>query len=172
MNFHQLIRVNTMNDRMQYKIRGWTYTAQCLNPFQRTITINDLPQSALEVRVRASDELVNSSARHVRSWSLVKVDVEGYEGLMMEGAKETILRTETLVMEFSPELLKKRELILLPCCKNFPANSRASTASRQPNWFPHRWRNVWRTTISWNWYLTGEEDKARALVVLAGRLRY
>jgi FkbM family methyltransferase len=222
-----------MNDRMQYKIRGWAYTAECLNPFQSTISINNLPlglklqaykrdavgrglyrrkihepalthmllsrfaapahrafidvganlgyfscllsklagpsgtvlavepepknfqlleqnlrinqlenvmvhrcalgtgegttmlglykpsnrgrhsivnanpKSAIEVRVRTLDELVMSSAGYVSSWSLVKVDVEGYEGLMLEGAKETISRTETLVMEFSPELLKK-----------------------------------------------------------------
>jgi FkbM family methyltransferase len=222
-----------MNDRLQYTIRGWAYTAECLNPFRSTITINDLPlglklqaykrdavgrglyrrkihepaltnlllsrfatpaqrtfidvganigyfscllsklagpsgtvlavepepknfqllehnlrmnrlenvvvhrcalgasdgtamlglykpsnrgrhsivdanpKSAIEVRVRALDELVKSSTSHVSSWSLLKVDVEGYEGLMMEGAKETISRTETLVMEFSPELLKK-----------------------------------------------------------------
>jgi hypothetical protein len=36
----------------------------------------------------------------------VKIDVEGYEGFVIEGATETLPRIETLVMEFSPALLK------------------------------------------------------------------
>ena len=228
----QAVRVTPMNKGLQYKIRGWAYTAKCLNPFSRTITINDLPmglkllaykrdavgrglyrrkihepaltnlllsrfaslsqgnfidaganigyfscllsklagpagsvlaiepepqniqllqqnlklnrlqnvtvqscalgaaegvallglykpsnrgrhslvapnpKTSIQVRVRTLDELVKSSASHVRSWSLMKVDVEGYEGLMMEGAKETLSRTETLILEFSPDLLR------------------------------------------------------------------
>jgi FkbM family methyltransferase len=63
--------------------------------------------STVPVRVRTLDELVKSSAGGVASWSLVKIDVEGYEGFVLAGAKETLLKMESLVMEFSPALLKK-----------------------------------------------------------------
>ena len=37
----------------------------------------------------------------------MKIDVEGYEGFVIDGAKEALPKIETLVMEFSPALLKK-----------------------------------------------------------------
>jgi hypothetical protein len=37
----------------------------------------------------------------------VKIDVEGYEPFVIEGAKETLSRTETLVIEYSPHFLRK-----------------------------------------------------------------
>jgi len=61
----------------------------------------------IEVRVRTLDSLVKSAANNNAGWSLVKIDVEGYEGFVVQGARETLPLVQTLVMEFSPELLKK-----------------------------------------------------------------
>jgi FkbM family methyltransferase len=63
-------------------------------------------KSRIEVRVRTLDEVAGAAGENVTSWSLAKIDVEGYEGFVIEGAKETLSRIETLVMEFSPALLK------------------------------------------------------------------
>ena len=63
-------------------------------------------KSQVEVPVRTLDEIARTSGKNVSSWSLVKIDVEGYEGFVIEGASETLPRIETLVMEFSPSLLK------------------------------------------------------------------
>lgn len=64
-------------------------------------------KSRIEVPVRTLDDVARNSGENVTSWSLVKIDVEGYERFVIEGAKETLPRIETLVMEFSPALLKK-----------------------------------------------------------------
>jgi FkbM family methyltransferase len=64
-------------------------------------------KSAIEVPVTTLDNLTRKSGNDSTSWSLVKIDVEGYEAFVLEGAKETLSRTETLFMEFSPALLKK-----------------------------------------------------------------
>jgi FkbM family methyltransferase len=64
-------------------------------------------RSTIEVRVRTLDDIAKSSGCGNALWSLVKVDVEGYEGFVLAGAKETFPRMESLVMEFSPALLKK-----------------------------------------------------------------
>lgn len=63
-------------------------------------------KSRIKVPVRTLDDVARNSGRNVSSWSLVKIDVEGYEGFVIDGAKETLPRIETLVMEFSPALLK------------------------------------------------------------------
>jgi len=63
-------------------------------------------KSHVKVPVRTLDDIVRNSGKDVSSWSLVKIDVEGYEGFVIEGAKETLPSIETLVMEFSPALLK------------------------------------------------------------------
>jgi FkbM family methyltransferase len=64
-------------------------------------------KSRIKVPVRTLDDVVRNSGTNVTSWSLAKIDVEGYESFVIEGAKETLPRIETLVMEFSPALLKK-----------------------------------------------------------------
>jgi len=64
-------------------------------------------KSQIKVPVRTLNEIARTSGKNVRSWSLVKIDVEGYEGFIIDGARETLPRIETLVMEFSPALLKK-----------------------------------------------------------------
>lgn len=60
----------------------------------------------IRVPVRTLDDLARDSGTGGKSWSLVKIDVEGYEAFVLDGAKETLPRIETLVMEFSPALLK------------------------------------------------------------------
>jgi FkbM family methyltransferase len=61
----------------------------------------------IEVPVRTLDAIASECKGNAKSWSLAKIDVEGYEGFVIEGAKETLSRIETLIMEFSPALLKK-----------------------------------------------------------------
>jgi FkbM family methyltransferase len=61
----------------------------------------------IKVPVKTLDHLAKDFGQNINSWSLVKIDVEGYEGFVIEGATETLPRIETLVMEFSPALLKK-----------------------------------------------------------------
>jgi FkbM family methyltransferase len=60
----------------------------------------------IEVPVKTLDEIASNSGKNVSWWSLVKIDVEGYEGFVIDGARETLPRIETLVMEFSPALSK------------------------------------------------------------------
>jgi FkbM family methyltransferase len=64
-------------------------------------------KSVIEVPIRKLDDLTKQSADGTNSWSLVKIDVEGYEAFVIEGAKETLSRTEILVIEYSPQLLRK-----------------------------------------------------------------
>jgi FkbM family methyltransferase len=63
-------------------------------------------KSQVKIPVRILDDVARNSGKNVGSWSLVKIDVEGYEGYVIDGAKETLPRIETLVMEFSPAILK------------------------------------------------------------------
>jgi hypothetical protein len=50
------------------------------------------------------DDLAKDSGKNIKSWSLAKIDVEGNEGFVIDGAKETLHQVEILVMEFSPSL--------------------------------------------------------------------
>ncbi len=59
----------------------------------------------IEVPVRRLDDLLRGT--DVQSWNLLKVDVEGYEPFVFEGAQETLSRTQMLAMEFLPEAWKK-----------------------------------------------------------------
>ena len=61
----------------------------------------------ITIPVRRLDDLVRESAPTVNTWSLLKMDVEGYEGFVLEGAKETLPKLDALVLEFSPALLRK-----------------------------------------------------------------
>lgn len=67
-------------------------------------------RSRIIVPVRTLDDLVREAAGDVASWSLVKIDVEGYEGFVMEGMSGALQRIETLVLEYSPVLWKKSGL--------------------------------------------------------------
>jgi FkbM family methyltransferase len=64
-------------------------------------------KSRIKVTVRTLDDVARDSGKNVSSWSLAKIDVEGYEAFVIDGANETLPSIETLVMEFSPALLKK-----------------------------------------------------------------
>jgi FkbM family methyltransferase len=64
-------------------------------------------KAQVKVPLRTLDEIASSSGSSVQSWSLLKIDVEGYEAFVIDGAKKTLPRVEALVMEFSPTLLKK-----------------------------------------------------------------
>jgi FkbM family methyltransferase len=63
-------------------------------------------KNQIEVPIKTLDELARSAGPPGESWSLLKIDVEGYEGFVLDGAKETLPRVETLVMEYSPALLQ------------------------------------------------------------------
>lgn len=63
-------------------------------------------KQAIEVPITTLDNLTRASGNDLKSWSLVKIDVEGYEAFVLDGARETLSRTQTLVMEFSPAILK------------------------------------------------------------------
>lgn len=54
----------------------------------------------IEVPVRRLDDVVREAG--VKRWALVKMDVEGYEPFVFEGAAETLSRTEMLAMEYAP----------------------------------------------------------------------
>jgi len=60
------------------------------------------PSLCIEVGCTTLDDFARKNPRP----DLVKIDVEGYEGFVIDGAKETLHRVETLAMEFSPALLK------------------------------------------------------------------
>ncbi len=62
-------------------------------------------KSFIEVPVRRLDDLLQNSG--VQSWDLLKIDVEGYEPFVFEGAQETLSRTQMLAMEFLPDAWKK-----------------------------------------------------------------
>jgi FkbM family methyltransferase len=68
--------------------------------------LNTNAKLQIKIPVRALDDLTRESGENIKSWSLVKIDVEGYEGFVIEGARESLPRIETLVMEFSPALQK------------------------------------------------------------------
>lgn len=59
----------------------------------------------IEVPVRRVDDLVKDAG--VQSWALVKMDVEGYEPFVFEGAPQTLARTELLALEYAPSYWKK-----------------------------------------------------------------
>ncbi len=62
-------------------------------------------QDTIEVPVHRLDDLLRNCG--VSSWSLMKVDVEGFEPYVFQGATETLSRTEVLLMEYSPAHWKK-----------------------------------------------------------------
>jgi len=59
----------------------------------------------IDVPVRRIDDLLRDAG--VDLWTLMKMDVEGYEPFAFEGAAETLARTEALVMEYAPAYWKK-----------------------------------------------------------------
>jgi FkbM family methyltransferase len=59
----------------------------------------------IQVPVRRLDDLVEKG--NVRSWAVLKLDVEGYEPFVFEGGEKTLSSTEILVMEYSPRHWRK-----------------------------------------------------------------
>src|SRR6202142_2416350 len=53
-------------------------------------------KARIHVPVRTLDDVARNSGKNVSSWSLVKIDVEGYEGFVLDGAREILPRIETL----------------------------------------------------------------------------
>ncbi|MBS1839263.1 MAG: FkbM family methyltransferase [Acidobacteria bacterium] len=59
----------------------------------------------IEVPVRRLDDLLQGSS--VDSWAAMKLDAEGYEPYIFEGAQQTLARTDLLLMEYAPTYWKK-----------------------------------------------------------------
>jgi len=59
----------------------------------------------IEVPVRRLDDLLADS--EVTSWTLIKMDVEGFEPYVFQGAAETLKRAERLALEYAPDYWKK-----------------------------------------------------------------
>ena len=59
----------------------------------------------IEVPVRRLDDLLKDSG--VQSWTLIKMDVEGFEPYVFQGGAETLKRTEWLALEYAPDYWKK-----------------------------------------------------------------
>jgi FkbM family methyltransferase len=64
--------------------------------------MNQLTKGDLSISVRTLDDL----ARDIGSIALLKVDVEGFEKLVLEGAQQTLGRVECVFFESSVELCK------------------------------------------------------------------
>jgi len=61
----------------------------------------------IDVPVRRLDDLVRDADTGVTEWALMKLDVEGFEPFVFEGAPETLSRTKLLAMEFAPTYWRK-----------------------------------------------------------------
>jgi FkbM family methyltransferase len=59
----------------------------------------------IDVPVRRIDDLLKDST--VKSWTLMKMDVEGFEPFVFAGGAETLSRTESLALEYAPAYWKK-----------------------------------------------------------------
>jgi len=65
-------------------------------------------QEFIDVRVRRLDDLLKNSG--TASWTLMKIDVEGFEPFVFAGATETLSRTECLALEFASAYWKKSNI--------------------------------------------------------------
>jgi len=59
----------------------------------------------IEVPVRRLDDLLQDAG--VDSWTAMKLDAEGYEPYILQGAQQTLPLVETLLMEYAPIYWKK-----------------------------------------------------------------
>ena len=66
--------------------------------------IMDHGRGGSTVPVRCLDELLDAHGLSELPIAAMKVDVEGYEPLVLAGGREALSRTQILVMEFSPDL--------------------------------------------------------------------
>jgi FkbM family methyltransferase len=74
----------------------------------------------VEVPVRRLDDLLKNSG--VTSWTLMKIDVEGFEPFVFQGATETLACTESLALEYSPASWKKKQIDPATVFKNLAAH--------------------------------------------------
>jgi FkbM family methyltransferase len=77
-------------------------------------------ENFIDVPVRRLDDLLKDS--HHAVWDLLKIDVEGFEPFVFAGATETLSRTESLALEFSPALWKKSYIKPADVFHNLSAN--------------------------------------------------
>lgn len=59
-------------------------------------------EQSIDVVVSTIDELIEECFPDIPSFSLIKIDVEGYETFVIRGAKKTLLKTRALALEFNP----------------------------------------------------------------------
>jgi FkbM family methyltransferase len=62
-------------------------------------------RTTIEVPVRRLDDVVRDAA--VNSWALLKMDVEGFEPFVLQGAADTLSKTRSLVLEYAAEDWRK-----------------------------------------------------------------
>jgi len=62
----------------------------------------------IDVPVRTLDGLLRDSG--VASWTLMKMDVEGFEPFAFAGGAETLSRTESLALEYAPDYWRKAKI--------------------------------------------------------------
>lgn len=62
----------------------------------------------VSVPVHRLDDLLNGAS--ICRWSLMKLDVEGFEPFVFGGAAETLARTDSLALEYSPASWKKAKV--------------------------------------------------------------
>ena len=88
----------------------------------------------VDVPVRRLDDLVRDAG--VSSWALLKLDVEGFEPFVFQGATETLSRTEALAMEYAPVHWRAAGInpsdVLGPLAGSFPRISRFEGTSLAP----------------------------------------
>ncbi|HVK47201.1 MAG TPA: FkbM family methyltransferase [Pseudobacter sp.] len=60
-----------------------------------------------EVKTVRLDSLLEQEGMSTRRIKLIKIDVEGYEYMAMLGAKESLKRTDYLLTEFTPDMMRK-----------------------------------------------------------------
>lgn len=61
----------------------------------------------IEVPVIRLDDLLAREGLDQRPIKLLKIDIEGYEYMAMQGARQALLRCEHLLTEFTPDLMKQ-----------------------------------------------------------------
>jgi FkbM family methyltransferase len=57
---------------------------------------------SVEVKLSTLDQLVGEISPEISNFSLIKIDVEGYEPFAIKGAEKTLLKTDILVLEYNP----------------------------------------------------------------------
>jgi len=74
--------------------------------------IQDYGKGSRVVPVRAIDTTLNDLGLADREIHLIKIDVEGYEPLVLAGAKNAVSRTSAIITEYSPSLSRAGGLSL------------------------------------------------------------